>query len=358
MKIKSSDADRFAARPDARVRAVLVYGPDSGLIRERMNALAKSVLDDLADPFRVSDLTDADLRQDPARLADEAAAIAMLGGRRIVRVRGAGDTLAKTFEGFLADPKGDALIIVEGSDLGPRSSLRKLFEENASAAAIPCYADDAATLEDTIRKRLARDGLAPEPAALHYLTSHLGSDRGVTMNELEKLALYMHPGTGPAGSALEKTSGEKRTVTLADVRACVGDNAETGLDDVVDAATGGDLAALDVALARARSADLSPIALLNALSRHLIQLHLALGEIETGTPADAALRAIRPPVHFSRAGALRRQLGLWNRRRLDRALTLVADADTQCKTTGLPENAICGQTLLRIAQAARAGARG
>jgi DNA polymerase-3 subunit delta len=353
MKIKSSDADRFAARPDARVRAVLVYGPDSGLIRERMNALAKSVLDDLADPFRVSDLADADLRQDPARLADEAAAIAMLGGRRIVRVRGAGDTLAKTFEGFLADPKGDALIIVEGGDLGPRSSLRKLFEENASAAAIPCYADDAATLEDTIRKRLARDGLAPEPAALHYLTSHLGSDRGVTMNELEKLALYMNP-----GAASEKAASEKRVVTLADVRACVGDNAETGLDDVVDAATGGDLAALDVALARARGADLSPIALLNALSRHLVQLHLALGEIETGTPADAALRAIRPPVHFSRAGALRRQLGLWSRRRLDRALTLVAEADMQCKTTGLPENAICGQTLLRIAQAARAGARG
>jgi DNA polymerase-3 subunit delta len=348
MKIKASDADRFAAKPDARIRAVLVYGPDSGLIRERMNALARSVVDDLSDPFRVADLTDGDLRQDPARLADEAASIAMLGGRRVVRIRGAGDMLAKTFESFLGDPKGDALIVVEGGDLGPRSSLRKLFEEEPNAAAIPCYADDAATLEDTICKRLARDGLAPEPAALQYLTSHLGNDRGVTLNELEKLALYMGPKAG---------KDEKRAVTLADVRACVGDNADSSLDDVVDAATGGDLPALDVALARARSADLSPIAMLNALSRHLIQLHLALAEIETGTPADAALRTIRPPVHFSRAGALRRQLSLWNRRRLDRALALVAEADTQCKTTGLPEGAICGQTLLRIAQAARAGVR-
>lgn len=347
MKIKPSDADRFASRPDSRIRAVLVYGPDSGLIRERMNALARSVVDDLSDPFRISDLTDADLRQDSARLADEAAAIAMLGGRRIVRIRGAGDPAAKIIESFLADPKGDALIIVEGGELGPRSSLRKLFEDNASAAAIPCYADDAATLEDTIRKRLARDNLAPEPAALQYLTSHLGSDRGVTMNELEKLALYMGP----------KAGGEKQTVTLADVRACVGDNADTSMDDVVDATTGGDLPALDLALARARSADLSPIALLNAMSRHLVQLHLTLGEMETGTPADVAMRAIRPPVHFSRAAAVRRQIGLWNRRRLDRALSLIAEADTQCKTTGLPENAVCGQTLLRIAQAARAGAR-
>jgi DNA polymerase-3 subunit delta len=349
MKIKPADADRFAAGPDARVRAILVYGPDSGLIRERMNALARSVVDDLADPFRLADLSDGDLRQDPARLADEAAAIAMLGGRRVVRIRGAGDSLTKIFEGFLGDPKGDALVIVEGGELGPRSSLRKLFEDKTNAAALACYADDATTLEDTVRKRLARDGLTPEPAALAYLTSHLGSDRGVTLNELEKLALYM--GSSPSDA------NKRQTVTLGDVRACIGDNAESSLDDVVDAATGGDLAGLDRALARARSADVSPIALLNALSRHLVQLHLAVADMETGTPPDAALRTIRPPVHFSRAAALRRQLGLWNRRRLDRALALVIEADTLCKTTGLPETAICGQTLMRIALAARAGAR-
>ncbi len=77
----------------------------------------------------------------------------------------------------------------------------------------------------------------------------------------------------------------------------------------------------------------------------------------TGTPADAAMRTLRPPVHFSRANIVRRQLGLWSRKRLDRALTLVVEADRDCKTTGLPEGAVCGQTLMRIAQAARAGAR-
>ncbi|HEX7774942.1 MAG TPA: DNA polymerase III subunit delta, partial [Parvibaculum sp.] len=251
MKIKPSDADRFAARPGAGIRAVLVYGPDGGLIRERMNSLAKSVVDDLADPFRIADLADGDLRQDPARLADEAAAVAMLGGRRVVRIRGAGETAAKSLESFLADPKGDALILVEAGELTPRSALRKLFEERADAAALPCYADDAAALEDTIRKRLADDGLVVEPDALDYLLSHLGSDRGVTLNELEKLALYMGPSPKASGHM-------KRSIGLGDVRACIGDNAASSLDDVVDAATGGDLVALDRALARARSADVSP----------------------------------------------------------------------------------------------------
>lgn len=348
MKIKASDADRFAGRPEAKIRAVLVYGPDGGLVRERMKALARSVLDALSDPFRLADLAESDLRGDPARLADEAAAIAMLGGRRVVRIRGAGDALAKLFAAFLDDPAGDALVIVEGGDLGPRSALRKLFEEHGAAAALPCYADDAGALEEVIRRRLAADGLHPEPDALAYLAAHLGSDRGVTLNELEKLALYM----GPA------PTGAKRAVSLADARACIGDNAGSDLDDVVDAAVGGDLSALDLALVRARDADQSPVVLLNALSRHLQQLHLVRADIEAGTPAETALRALRPPLHFSRAGLVRRQLGLWTRRRLDKALALALDAENSCKTTGLPAEAVCAQALMRIAQAARSAANG
>lgn len=347
MKISPREADRFCTKPDPKVRAILVYGPDSGLIRERINMLTRSVVEDLADPFRIADLSDGDLRQDPARLADEAAAISMLGGRRVIRVRGAGDGLTKTFESFLSDAKGDALLLIDGGELAARSSLRKLFEDGNETAAIACYADNASDIAAAVHKKLAEENLTIEPAALHYLTSHLGSDRGVTMNELEKLALYMggHP------------TAEKRQVTLEDVRACVGDNVESGLDAVVDAAVGGELDALDIALARARSADVNSIAMLNALSRHLVQLHLAMVGMENGQSPESIVSSMRPMVHFSRKPKLQRQLTLWNRKRIDRALEIVAEADRQCKTTGLPESSICGQTLLRIAQAANAARR-
>ena len=344
MKIKPAEADRFVAKPGDGIRAVLIYGPDSGLIRERMNKLTRSVVDDLGDPFRICDLTDQELRQDPARLADEAAAISMLGGRRVIRVRGAGDSVSKIFENFLAHPAGDALVIAEGGELGPRSSLRKLFEGAAEGAAIACYADDARALENFIRDTFSREKLRAEPAALDYLLNHLGADRGITRNELEKLVLYMG-------------SGDGAEVTLEDARACVGDNAASSLDDLVDATAAGDLGALDAALTRARAADVNSIAILNALTRHLQQLHLALARVETGGDRSAALKSMRPPVHFSRQAAVQRQLQLWSRKRLDRALELALDAEILCKTTGQPDSSVCGQTLLRIAQGARAGRR-
>ncbi len=94
-------------------------------MHERAEVLAKTVVPDLADAFRVSELDDAALAADPARLADEAAAISMLGGRRVVRVRGAGNGLAALFESFLGDPKGDALIVVEAGDLAKRRPCAK-----------------------------------------------------------------------------------------------------------------------------------------------------------------------------------------------------------------------------------------
>lgn len=348
MKIKAADADRFADRPDGTWRAVLVYGPDRGLVRDRIKRLTASVVEDPQDPFRISDIAEGDLRKDPARLADEAASISMLGGRRVVRIDDAGDTVAKIIQGFLEHPAGDALVLVESGDLTPRSALRKLFEDAKNAAALPCYADDAKALDHVIREKLAASGLRAEPAALDYLVHHLGSDRGITLSELEKLALYIE----------KPAPGETRLVELADVREAIGDSAASGLDDLVDAVAGGELGALELAWARARALDANAVQILNMLIRHFVQLQLLTAQVEAGSPPDAAVRAMRPPLHFSRQNAIRRQMSFWTRRKVDRALELLLEADSQLKRTGLPDDSICGQLCMRLATAARAGRRG
>jgi DNA polymerase III subunit delta len=345
MKLRASDIDRFVTAPDPNAQVILIFGPDQGLVRERANKLAKTVLDDLSDPFRMADLSDSDLKSDPARLADEAAAISMMGGRRVIRVRNAGDSLNKLVTAFLKSPEGDALILLEGGELTPRSSLRKTLEASPIGAALPCYADDSRTLERVIEERLGKAGWRAEPDACAYLTSHLGSDRGITLQELDKLILYM-------GSA-----EEKGRIRLEDVAACIGDSASTRIDSIVDAATSGDFAALDVALSKAGEADTAPVAILISVIRHVQQLHLVLGRIEAGSNQDAAIKSLRPPMHFKRQASLKRQCGLWNRKRLERAMELLGDADRQCKTTGLPAREICSQALMRVAQGARSGGR-
>src|ERR1700751_2791356 len=117
MKLAGSRIAAFLQRPDPYIRAVLIYGPDEGLVGERAATIARTVCADLSDPFRVADLSAAALAADPARLADEVAQMSLIGGRRVVPVHDAADRLAGLFSGFLDAAPGDGFIVVEGGDL-------------------------------------------------------------------------------------------------------------------------------------------------------------------------------------------------------------------------------------------------
>lgn len=338
MIVKSSEADRFSAHPPANLAAALVFGPDQGLVRERSERLAKTVVPDLSDAFQVSELDEVALNSDPARLADEAAAISMLGGRRVVRVRGAGNGLAKLFEGFLGDPKGDALVVVEAGDLNKAAALRKVFEAAKNAAAIPCYADSARDLAGVVRDAMKAEGLAIAPEAVEEAVARLGSDRGITRRELEKLALYA------------RDAGK---VTAADVRAAMGDEADVRVEEVCDAAGEGDWKKLDLALSRLWAEGMSPIAVLRAAIGHFQRVGSAKAQTLRGETIDGAMRKVRPPVHFSRAASFRMQASRWSEEKLAQALDLLLETETLCKTTGIPAEAVCGRAFFNIASMAR-----
>jgi len=336
MIVKASDAERYVAKPPSGLVAALIFGPDQGLVRERAETLAKAIVPDLNDAFRVSELDDATLASDGARLADEAASISMLGGRRVVRVRGAGNALSKLFDSFLDDPKGDALVVVEAGDLAKGASLRKVFEDAENAAAIACYADNDRDLADVVRNALKAERLSISAEGLDDAVSRLGSDRGVTRRELEKLALYVR--------------GKER-VTIEDVRAAMGDEAEARVEEVCDAAGEGDLKRLDLALSRLWAEDMSPIAILRIAMSHFQRLALAKSQRDG---IDSAMRRLRPPVHFMRTSSFKAQTSRWSEARLGDALDLLLETETLCKTTGVPAEAVCGRALFNIAAMARA----
>lgn len=341
-EVKGASIARTLTHPPKEMVAALIFGPDQGLVRERAETLIKSVVPDLKDPFLIADLEDSVLASDPSRLFDEAAAIAMLGGRRVVRVRGAGNNLAKLFERFLEDPVGDALVVVEGGDLAKGTGLRRVFEGADNAAAIVCYGDTARDLPDVVQAALKAAGLSIAPDALADAASRLGSDRGVTRRELEKLALYAH--------------GQKQ-VTLEDVRAVLGDEAEVRAEEALDAAGAGDLKRLDLALERLWVAGTAPIAILRMALSHFQRLAVAKADIERGETADGAMRKLRPPIHFMRQAAFKAQLGPWDSQRLADAADLLLETEALTKTTAIPAETVTARALFNIAAMARAGRR-
>jgi DNA polymerase III subunit delta len=340
VKLAAGRVDAFLRRPDPEIRAVLFYGPDAGLVRERADLLARAICPDPSDPFRVADLAAAVLAGDPARLGDEAAQIGLMGGRRVVRVREAGDALASVFTRFLDDPRGDGLVVVEAGELPARSALRRLFDEAPRGATIGCYPDGARELAAIVRDSFAAHRITASRDALQFLVERLGGDRLVTRAELEKLTLY---------------AGDGGRIGLEEARAVIADSAALSLDDAVLAAAEGETAALDRALARVFDEGESPVSVIRALLRHLQRLHLLCARVAAGASPDAAIRAARPPIFFKEEESWRRQLQRWSEARLRQALDRAAEAEFRMKLTGLPAETICRAALFAVAQEAQGG---
>ncbi|MEE8393021.1 MAG: DNA polymerase III subunit delta [Rhodospirillales bacterium] len=338
MKITASRIKNFLARPDPGMSCLLLYGPDQGLVRERADVLVANIVEDLNDPFRVAEVSGDQMKNDPALLSDEANAMSFTGGRRVVRVRAATDATSGIFKSLFGGGRLDSLVVVEAGELGPRSSLRGAFEKAENAAAIACYVDDSRTLRAVITETLAGHGLTAAPDVLAFLEERLGADRVITRGELDKLALYM---------------GEPGAVRIEDALACIGDGAATSLEAVVYAAASGEKGRLDRALERAFAEGTPPVRVLRAAARHLLRLHQAAGMVSQGKTPDQAMKALRPQVIFKFADRFRDQLRRWPEPRLAEALEVITEAEVGCKTTGLPDHAICSRALMRMAQTAR-----
>lgn len=343
MKLPPARLAGFLKSPDPGIRAALLYGPDAGLVSERAARIARTICPDAGDAFRIAELGADVLARDPARLNDEAASLSLTGGRRLVRVRNAGDAVGATFERFFKDRlPGDAFILVEAGDLPPRSSLRRAFEAAKSAVAIPCYLDGPRELGELAREIFAAHKIAARPEAMQYLIAHLGGDRGVSRQEIEKLALYV---------------GDGGTVDDAAALAAVGDSAELTMDEAVFAAAEGDAAQLERALNRAFGEGTQPVSLIRAELRHFQRLHLAGARRAAGKSEEEALR-FRPPLFFRLIDRFRQQLRLWPPPRAAMAMVALNDAEARTKTTGLPAETICREALLAIARGAVATSPG
>jgi len=336
--VKSAEGDRYVDQLPEKIIAVLIYGPDQGLVYERSERLIRSVVSDVRDPFRVSEIEGADLLEDRTRLVAESATLSFSGGRRVVRVRSASNGATQCFEDYFAQPTGDALIVAEAGDLARSSNLRRVFEEAENAAAIVCYADTPDSIAQLLDRTLRTQGVKISVEAVMEAVPLLGGDRGTIRRQIEKLVLYAR---------------ESGAVNISDVRAVIGDESEARIEEVCDAAGEGDPRSLDRALERLWAAGVSPIAVLRIALGHFQRLTLTNANVAAGENLDAAIRRLRPPVHFVRMASFRNQLRSWNAAKLGDALDRLLEAEALCKSTGVPAEAACGQALFNIAGLAR-----
>ena len=342
---KRPEIDRFLKSPDPQVRAAVIHGKDRSGVAERAEVLCRAVTPDLTDPFNVTVLTDSDIDGDEARLEDALTAMSLMGGRRLVRVRlstlkpGLDKALAAAVK---AHAEGgfnpDAMLVVEADQLGRESALRKTAEKEAGAVGIVCYEDETGDVARMTREALAADRVNLTSDALERFVARLPRERGLMRQEIERLALFIGPGSG-------------RTIDLAELEQHLGVEPDASLQDAALQAFGGRAGPAQSGLRRAFAEGESSVMAVRQASIHLGRLRRI--NILQANGANAKEAAKAAGVFWKQEAEMLRQARAWRLELLDEVLDSVNAADVATKTTGMPDQLIAERLLLEIAVRAR-----
>lgn len=339
MLIKANEAGAKLARLDPDVRLYLFGGPDEAA----SSALRNLVVAQIGLNAERVELTPARIKEDPALLADEAASISLFGCLRWVSMSitmGSGDELQTAIENLFAAPRAGNPVIITVSGLSAKSRLTQLVERDARAIAVISYPPelrDAGPLIESLAKPLGLDIVEQASRAIAKAT---GADRGLMAREIEKLALYLDAAPGKAVRA-----------TLVDWQAIGAGVEDDDLSPLINAAFGGQVAALPAHLADLDSGGALDIQLVRRLAARARLLARLRVDVEGGMRPANVIAAQGKAIFWKEKEATQRQLGLWDAPRLARAIDRLHTLESDLKTRDNPGAILIRQAVMELARA-------
>jgi DNA polymerase-3 subunit delta len=335
MKASKTNLAQTLDRPDRDIRFYLFHGPDEAGSRALADRLLKGL------EAEKSGLLAQEVKADPARLADEAGAISLFGGRRALWIEPAGDEISEGLVALLEAPACENPVIAIAGSLRKTSTLLKLAEAHDLALSHISYIPEGRDLERLVVE-LGRDGglhIAPEIA--QRIAAACAGNQAIVAQELEKFALY-----------LGASAGDPRELDPETIDRLGADSAEADLMRLGDLALLGRMNALLDELARLPHGGSEPIPVLRALQRRLLMLAPLRARVERGESVDGVMTSMGKSLFWKDKPVLQRLLLTWSSERLAEAASRVSQLEKQIMLRPLPDDAALGETLVTLARVA------
>ena len=336
MKLNKGSIGRAVDQPSRETRFYLFHGPDEAQSR----ALASRLLESLG--ATKSLLTGGSVKSDPASLADEAGAMSLFGGARLIWIEPAGDEIADGVQALLDGPPPESPVAAIAGALRKTSALLKLAEASPQAAAFAAYAPEGQDAERMVMDVGRRFGLKVSPPVAARLADYCGNDQAIVAQELQKLALY-----------IDASPHAPKELDHDALDAVGAENAEGDFLRLADLALGGDIAALSEELARLPAAGSEAIPVVRSLQRRLLMLAPARARVERGERPDAVMTSLGKALFWKDKAMVGRMLAKWSADDLSTVAERAGRLERSLMLTAAPDREALGEELLAIARKAR-----
>jgi DNA polymerase-3 subunit delta len=336
VKLQRGAIARAVDQPDPAVRFYLLHGPDEAQSRAFGARLVEALQ---ATRFVISA---ADVKSDPAVLADEASAMSLFGGKRVIWIEPAGDEIAAGVEALLETNAAESPAVAIGGSLRKTSALLKLSEGSPAAVAFASYVPEGRDAERMVTNVGRTLGLKIWSPVAERLAEACAGDQAIATRELEKLALYI--GASPP------TPKELSDEALDAVGAAL---PEGNFARLADLALAGDINALADELGSLSPAGTEAISVVRALQRRLLMLAPARARVERGESAEAVMTSFGKSLFWRDKPLIARLLDRWDSVGLATAAERAGRLERELMLSDAPPAEALGEELIAIARAAR-----
>jgi DNA polymerase-3 subunit delta len=305
--VRATQRDFATIAPKA-VQAARIFffcGPDESGVRDAADRICEL----LGDAGERVELSGAELRKDPARLADEAHSTSLFGDSRHIWLRAQGDEAHDALANLLESDVAPCPVLVVATGATDKSRSAKLLADRPDALVAMFYPPELRQVASAVRRMAGTAGLKLDDDLAERMARAANLDTRVAQSEIDKLAMYLDVSRERPGPA-----------TAAALDAIGARTAEDGFGQLVNAVLGGSALLLAAELRRCRELKLNPVALLLALERRTAQLATLTaklgprGDIAALVKAESGARRIFWKEQADVAGQLRR----WRGRALER----------------------------------------
>jgi DNA polymerase-3 subunit delta len=336
VKASKASIGRAVDQPAADIRFYLFHGPDEAQSR----ALATRLLEALgATKFL---MTSGAIKSDPASLADEAGAMSLFGGKRLVWIEPATKDIEEGVVALLEGTPGESPVVAIAGALTKTSGLLKLAEASPNALAFAAYAPEGQDAERMVIDVGRRYGLKISAPVAARLADGAGNDQAIVAQELQKLALYI--------DASPHAPKELDHGAIDEVGA---DTAEGDFQKLADLALCGDINELGDELARLPAGGSEAIPVVRSLQRRLLMLAPARARVERGERVDAVMTSLGRSLFWKDKAKVQQMLSKWSAEDLATVADRAGKLERSLIFTAAPDREALGEELLAIARKAR-----
>jgi DNA polymerase-3 subunit delta len=336
VKANKGSIGRAVDQPAANVRFYLFHGPDEAQSR----GFATRLLESLGATKYV--VGAGAVKSDPALLVDEAGAMSLFGGKRLVWIEPATKDIEDGVVALLEGAETESPVVAIAGALTKASPLLKLAEGSPLAVAYASYAPEGQDAERMVIDLGRRFGLKISPAVAARLADAADNDQAIVSQELQKLALYI--------DASPHAPKELDHSNIDDVGA---DNAEGDFQRLADLALRGDIEGLSEELAKLPAGGNDGIPVVRSLQRRLLMLAPARARVERGERVDAVMASLGRALFWKDNSAVQGMLKKWTAGDLATIAERAGKLERSLMFTAAPEREALGEELLAIARKAR-----